>query len=554
MIEHFETWLRGHERISTLLLLMAGLAVRLWAARGTFLNPDEALHFLVANKTSWALAYKASLTTAHPPLLIFVLHFWRTLGTSEFVLRLPSIIAGTAFCWVMFRWMTLLFGRTVGWIALVLVTFLPPLIALSAEVRQYTLLLFFIVAALWFVERALLETSAGLMFVAYVCVLLGMGTHYSALLFVAALGAYSFLRIMRGGYPSGLKAAWAAGQFAVLALFGFLYTTHLAILHSGAAITNQAWLNNSFYHRGQQNLFLFIFARTFGVFQFVFGQLAVGDVAGILFVVGMVYLVRKSPTQRLRPASYADDSGTAQAVPFPSTEGMSSPTIVLLLLLPFVLTCAAAIADVYPFGGTRHSAFLIPFAIAGVSLGLASLVKEKAELGIAAALAMVAVSALFGVPHRPYMTRQDQSTENMSRAMTFLRQNVPAEGVILVDYQTSLLLGHYLCEQKPMVFDRSLPGYLIFRCGGYRVLSTGPEIAIFDNNSFLGGKIRSAMQEAFPLKPGEPFWVMQAGWDIDLATQLQRSAQFRDLDVKWFGRNINIFRIGPGPQGTVLVP
>src|SRR5205823_6408570 len=84
----------------TLLIVAAAFLIRLWVASGTFLNPDEALHFLVANKLSWAAAYKASLSTAHPPGLIFVLYLWRALGTSEVVLRLPSVIAGTVFCWL----------------------------------------------------------------------------------------------------------------------------------------------------------------------------------------------------------------------------------------------------------------------------------------------------------------------------------------------------------------------------------------------------------------------------------------------------------------------
>ncbi len=43
----------------------------------------------------------------------------------------------------------------------------------------------------------------------------------------------------------------------------------------------------------------------------------------------------------------------------------------LFLLLPFVINAAAALVDLYPYGGTRHSAFLIPFAVAGVSLAIA---------------------------------------------------------------------------------------------------------------------------------------------------------------------------------------
>ena len=81
------------------LLLAAALAVRVWRASGTYLNPDEALHFSVANQATWWLTYTRSLILAHPPLLVLLLHAWRTVSSSEFMLRLPSILAGTAAGW-----------------------------------------------------------------------------------------------------------------------------------------------------------------------------------------------------------------------------------------------------------------------------------------------------------------------------------------------------------------------------------------------------------------------------------------------------------------------
>ncbi len=527
-----EEWLSRNERFAASALLLAGFLVRLWTAHGTFFNPDEALHFQIANQPSWSAAYRASLTTAHPPLLIFVLHFLRGLGTPEFVLRLPSVIAGALFCWLLFRWVSFCFGRAAGWMALVFAAFLPPLVSLSAEIRQYALLLAFMAAALWLLEKAFTDESVEKMLLAYVFVLLALLTHYSAFLFAATLGAYSLLRWMEGKYPARVKAAWAAGQIAILAAADFLYRTHLAALHSGASITSQEWLQNSLFHRGQ-NLLLFIFARTFGVFQFIFGQLAVGDVTGILFVIGLVCLLRK------------------RKLPNVTTEAVSGGALSILLILPFVLTCAAAIAGVYPYGGTRHSAFLIPFAITGVSVGLAWLLKQNTIRGLAVSLAVVLLCALFGKPHRPFMTRQDQSIENMSRTMTFLRQNVPAGSLILADYQSSLLLGVYLCDRQPVSYDRSIPGFLLFRCGDFQVLSTGPQISIFTAESFLHGSAWNVLPKF--LKTGDQFWVVQAGWDIDLARQLRSaSPHFRDLKVESFGRNIQMFPLRFEPEGPIV--
>src|ERR1700684_3702069 len=88
-------WLRGRSYLAALGVTLLGFLVRVWAAHGTFLNPDEALHFRLANQSSLALAYKESLTASHPPLLTIILYYWRNFGTSELSLRMPSAIAGT---------------------------------------------------------------------------------------------------------------------------------------------------------------------------------------------------------------------------------------------------------------------------------------------------------------------------------------------------------------------------------------------------------------------------------------------------------------------------
>src|SRR5579863_4050074 len=125
--DQFDSWLETHSDFAALVIVGIGFMARLKDAAGTFLNPDEALHFVIANHTSWPLAYQASLTTAHPPLLIFVLYWWRYLGTSELMLRLPSVIAGAAFCWIFFQWLKGIFGKTTGLIGLVFAALLPPM-------------------------------------------------------------------------------------------------------------------------------------------------------------------------------------------------------------------------------------------------------------------------------------------------------------------------------------------------------------------------------------------------------------------------------------------
>jgi uncharacterized membrane protein len=528
-LDQLENCFHAHPDLTAAVILAAGFLVRTRAASGIFLDPDEALHFFEANKNSLSLAYKASLIISHPPLLVLLLHFWRALGTSEIVLRLPSIIAGTAFCWVAFKWLTALFGQTVGWIGLIFLAFLPPMIALSTEVRQYALLLVFATSAAYFLERALAENSAKLMALSLLCLYLAMLSHYSAFLFAAAIGGYTILRVATQRAPFKVIVTWVVGQILALGIAGFLYVTHLRKLgerYGGVQATRGwmggAYLHNSYFDPSHSNLLLFVLARTGGVFQYVFGQLVVGDLAYPLFIMGIVFLLRRKTA--------------------PRKLGVDPRLLGILLLLPFALNCTVALAGRYPYGGTRHSAFLVIFAIAGVSVFLTKVTGERMGRGIAVAILVVAVCNAFATHHQPYMFRDDQSIAQMDRTMEFTRQHIAPTDAIFVDNQTSILLGHYLCQQKPFEFDRSVPGFRSIQCGGYRVIATGGEDFRFTAESFL--RRWNEMVPKYGVKPGQPVWIVQAGWNIDLTQELQDEfPEFRDLQAQSFGRNISIFKL-----------
>lgn len=529
-----EQWCVDHADLAAaVVLLLAGLGARLWAASGTFLNPDEALHFRIANQVSLAAVYRASLTESHPPLLYWFLYFARGLGTSELWLRMPSVIAGMAFCWLFFRWLTQVTGRISGFAGLVLVAFLPPIVRLSAEVRQYALLLAFLSGALYFLDRALAEDSAGLMAASAACIYLAMLSHYSALFFVAGLGVYAMLRIFwhdPGREPSKrVVAIWAAGQLGALALLLFLYKTHLSHLGQQESRTvlqgwmSEFYLRRSYFEAGRDNPLLFAIGHSFGVFQFVFGQLAVGDVAGVMFLAAVGLLWRAG------------------------AEGKTaSRQLALFLVFLFALACGASLAHLYPYGGTRHTAYLIIPAVAGVGFATARLAGGPWTRGVALALLIVAICAVFGKQHQPYMTRADQSRERMDEAMAFLRQNVAPGGVIFTDFESSMILGHYLCQQKPVAVQASNWQFEKFSCGGYRVVSANRRTATnFTPEVFLSlGKNLAAN---CGVKPGEPIWIFQAGWGANLPERLHSEvAGLRGLPFHAFGNNIKILKLTAG--------
>jgi uncharacterized membrane protein len=534
-----ETGFAAHTDLAASLVVLAGFLARIWAASGTFFNPDEALHFRLANQVSVTLAYKQALTASHPPLLILLLYFWRALGTSELWLRLPSVMAGTAFCWFFFQWLARVVGPVAGFIGLVLVALLPPEIALSAEVRQYALLLAFLASALYFFERALEENSAGWMASSLVCLYLGMLSHYSAFLFAAAFGVYALIRIFVDRVRFLVAITWCAGQVAALALAMLLYKVHLSRLGAGDSRTvlhgwmSEHYLRRSYFESGHDNPVLFLIGHSFGVFQFFFGQLVVGDLAGLLFLVG-VWLFLSGRMSTANPSA-------------PRPAGA-------FLLLAFAITCGVSLAHLYPYGGTRQVAFLIIPAVAGVSVAVAWIAGWRWGRGVGLALVMLAACVVFGKARPPHMNRSDQSRTHMAAAMEFVRHNVPPSAPIFVDYQSSLILGNYLCQQQPISLDTSVAGFESFSCGGTRVIGTNYKGTWgFSSENFMSDW--QWLVQTYSLRPGEKVWIIQTGWGIDLPNDLRKHfAEFRELHEVSFGNNIKMFELTVGQPTPAIQP
>ena len=532
MTENKNQWLHNHSDVAAAIITLLGFLARLWTASGTFLNPDEALHFRLANQPSLALAYKESLTAAHPPLLIVLLYFWRALGTSELWLRLPSVFAGAVFCWMFYKWFSKAAGELAGQIGLLLVALLPPIILVAAEVRQYSLLLAFLISALYFLDEAFAQNSTTRMAAFSLCLYLAMLFHYSAFWFAAALGIYALYRIFTEHPPTKLAGAWAIGQVGGIALAIFLYKTHLSKLGVGQGESpTQGWMSDSYLRRSffdhtHDNPVKFLVGHTFGVFQYFFGQLAVGDVMGVLFFVGVALLL-------LRRNGLPKDRS-------------SSRSLAIFLLLPFAVAAAISLAHIYPYGGTRHVAFLIVPAIAGVSVTIACPAAGKWVRGISIAALIIVACIAFGKPRQPRMERGDQSTAHMAAAIEFVNQNMDPSDLIFVDYQSDLILGHYLCRQRPIALEPAHDSFEQFSCAGHRVVSTDykTEWMFWAKNFPQDWQL---FVQAYGLKPGDTIWIFQTGWGVDLPEDLQKHfAEFRNLRFESFGNNIKIFKMTVG--------
>src|SRR5260370_7578836 len=154
------------------------------------------------------------------------------LGPLELTLRVPPVMAETACCWLAYLWLKEVTDRSTAFMGLLLLSFAPSLIGLSAEVRQYALLLFFMAGCLYLSERAIQENSQPLMVLFSLCLYGALLTHYSSLLFALTMGIYMLLRLYPYEKRAGLFAAWVCGQIGALPLVTYFLVTHVAHLRA----------------------------------------------------------------------------------------------------------------------------------------------------------------------------------------------------------------------------------------------------------------------------------------------------------------------------------
>jgi hypothetical protein len=129
----------------------------------------------------------------------------------------------------------------------------------------------------------------------------------------------------------------------------------------------------------------------------------------------------------------------------------------------------------------------------------------------------------------------------MRSAMDFVR-DLPLDEPTFTDFQSNLMLGHYLCDQRPFIADKSVPGFISYDCGGHRVIASATKY-IFDETSFYDQL--QQMTNRYHLQPGSKVYIAQIGWDAHLASELA-SVPGLNLTPRFFGSEIQFFELTVG--------
>jgi cellulose synthase (UDP-forming) len=269
----------GRATVEVTALTVLGLVLRLVLIDAQSLRLDESLSLGQVQRYSlWGLWEYFFSSNVHVPLFHTIMWFWvRVAGDSEWVLRIPSVIFGTAAIPLLYAVGRRLIGPRAALFAAAIGAASPFWVWHSAEARMYPLVLFLSLASLVLLFRAV-ERGSARGWVAYAAVTaLSLYSHYFAILMLPVHLAYLLLeRVDRRTLVRWLLAAVGIG--ALFAPWGLVLYFNRIQGGGVASITNGVRLGPSDF-----TIFGVLYGFLYFVLVYVGGYAqAIGQGVGIM--------------------------------------------------------------------------------------------------------------------------------------------------------------------------------------------------------------------------------------------------------------------------------
>ncbi len=480
-------------------LIAIGAVVRLYYADASYLNPDEAMHYSAAARSTWAGVYAASTHQAHPPLLLLVTHAWLPLVHSELLLRLPSIAAGVLSLWFAYLWLKTASTPIAALAGLTFLCVSPAMISAATELRHTAWLLLFVFAALHWCERFIARQRYGDVVCMSVALSAALLSHYSAMLVAAACAGYVAVRLLLVRARLQAWLSWASLQICValvgywsLFVHGKLWapklfagtaatttTTAARVARTGAA--RFSYVAPTLHQPEKESAATFALRGWLAVWEYLCGNLVLAGV--VLAALALAMLL----------AWWASGRKSLQQ-PF-----------LLVLVLPFAIGAGAGLLRLYPFGGSRHVAFLLPFAAGAIGTAVAQLVGKQRIRAVA--VCAVAVLAWLGTTV-PANDPSRMGRANLQAALEFLHTR-PPETLLVVDFQTRHILEFYW-RRRARYQGHATAQLDHFAIGEQKILSTHWGVWALSN-----GNCAPLLKQAASTtrrQPGHPVWAFSTAW------------------------------------------
>lgn len=176
-------------------IVIVGLFLRLFEISRKPLWLDEASTNFLTTQPDLLSVITAAGNDHHAPLHFITIWFVKFIGTSEFLFRLPSAVAGALTVLVVFFIARELYSDGAGLVAAALLATAPYHLQYSQEARMYAMVTLFVALAVFlFLRAARTGTRTDWMLFGISCVLAFYTHFYSAFAIVALIAGYGILR------------------------------------------------------------------------------------------------------------------------------------------------------------------------------------------------------------------------------------------------------------------------------------------------------------------------------------------------------------------------
>lgn len=400
-------------------IIALACAVRVYFAASCCLNPDEAQHFDAARPNTLYGVFLASHRLAHPPLFVFLLHFVLLAGRSELWIRLPSLAGGTAALWLTFAWLRRALGALPAFAGLIFLSVSPAAISASTEVRQYGLLLCFICGALYSSQRLFSERSARWATIHGLCLLGALLTHYTATIAIFSIEVYVLCRYLVDRLPRKAFLVLLFTQVVLAAALAWLYFSYVRHAEVFGA-QSMAYLNSLYYIPGAESRAHFLSRATTSTFAYLVSQQRAVRSLILAFCLGVVSLVASKRKETM--------------------------LLALAVGTTFALGYGMALFHIFPFAGSRHQTYLLPF----IALSYAALLRTiPARYSVAVLAACLAFAPVWVRWNPPDNNRAIVPIENARETAEYIERTVPTGAPLFVDDETRYVLDYYLGRNDP---------------------------------------------------------------------------------------------------------
>ncbi|HLW80804.1 MAG TPA: hypothetical protein VKS20_02060 [Candidatus Acidoferrales bacterium] len=126
----------------------------------------------------------------------------------------------------------------------------------------------------------------------------------------------------------------------------------------------------------------------------------------------------------------------------------------------------------------------------------------------------------------------------MAQAVNYIHASVLAGGVIVVDYNSSLVMRYYLCSGMGNMIRNFENQMSQFACAKYEMARTRGYEWMFTRGNF--GPILARMEKQFRWRHGQPIWLAQAA---EMRLDAPVLARFGAGPSKEFGQNISVAQL-----------